>query len=609
MKSVGDLLALGARRQREGRIAKAERSYRNALKRDPVNAEAMHLVGLAAAAMGNANAACVWIAAAIRHEAGAPRYYENLAQMLCELHKYPQAVACCRQGLVVAPDDALLQIGLVRAHLGAGQPLEAAGAAARFLTGRPEADEGWYLLGVALHQVEKFEDAAQALLRSLELCPSRPQAHYNLGLTLTQLGHEKPAEQAYRRALQLAPSFAEACNNLGNLLRRRGLAADAEVFYRRALRLRPSFLEARYNLGLALQSMERLDQAGSCYREVLARDPQLAPAHNNLGNTLLALGSPGQAIRHYDKAASLNESNREYRVNLGMAQLLTGDFNRGWRNYAAREIDTTPIPLWDGSSLQDRRILLRAEQGFGDTIQFIRYARFLKESGANVWTSCPPQLARLLAALPSIDGLAPTEVDLTQFDCCAPLMHLPGLLGTTGDTIPADVPYLTADPQLVQSWGASLRDAGTRLKVGIAWRGSPEHRNDRNRSIEPADLSVLAGTPDTSFISLQAEHHCGDPAAGLPWHPLVRPLADFADTAALMMNLDLVISVDTAVAHLAGALARPVWTLIPFAPDWRWMLGRDDSPWYPTMRLFRQERRGVWSDAMHRVREALMAHS
>jgi len=572
----------------------------------PQNAEAMHRMGLSAAGMGNSDAACVWIAAAIRHDASAARYYQSLAGVLYGQRKYRQAAACYRQGLVVSPDEELLQTGLMRALLGSGQPAEAAAVAAPFLHDHAQADEVWHLLGIALHQAGRFDDAAQALRRAIELCPNNANAHYDLGLAYTHLGDEERAEAAYRYALQAEPSFPEACNNLGNLLRRRGCAADAEACYRRALRLRPHFPEARYNLGLTLQSLDLLEQAETCYRDVLKQDPQLAAAHNNLGNTLLAMGSPARAIGHFGEAAGLKPDNREYLVNLGMAQLLTGDFRAGWQNYARREINSPPnIPLWDGSPLRGRRILLRSEQGFGDTIQFIRYARMLKELGAQVSNSCPSQLARLFDGHPAIDEMVDPDRPSRDYDCYAPLMHLPGILDTRLDTIPADVPYLVADPELVRFWGVSLGNAGGRRRIGIAWRGNPQHLNDGNRSIDPAVLGALAGVPNTRFISLQPEWSGGGFADSLPWQPLSRPLTDFADTAALMMNLELVISVDTAVAHLAGALARPVWALLPFAPDWRWMLARDDSPWYPTMRLFRQKRRGQWPEVIARVRDAL----
>ncbi|SPE39249.1 TPR repeat-containing protein (fragment) [Candidatus Sulfopaludibacter sp. SbA3] len=461
---------------------------------------------------------------------------------------------------------------------------------------------------MTFHQAGRDRESVEALRHAVRLQPAVAELWCDLGIMLAHLEAWDEAEDAYRRAVQVRSDFPEALNNLGNLLRRRGCVSEAIPCYQSALRHRADFVEAHYNLGLALQSFDHLEEAQSCYATVLGLNPRLAAAQNNLANTLQSLGAVSQAMPYYHRAVELAGANTDFRVNLGMAQLLLGQFGEGWRNYSARGADRVPgVALWDGSPLQGRRILLRAEQGFGDTIQFIRYGGMLKQRGGFVLLSCPPALTRLLATAQGIDHLLPEDRELPACDFWAPLLHLPGILQTRLETIPAHTPYLSVDPELARQWVESLRLPASHLKVGIAWRGSPAHHNDGNRSIAPAELAALAEVPDTSFVSLQPGCPGGCPESRLPFVPLGRELTDFADTAALVIGLDLVISVDTSVAHLAGALARPVWTLLPFAPDWRWMRERADSPWYPTMKLFRQSRRKDWPGVLARLREELSA--
>jgi tetratricopeptide (TPR) repeat protein len=564
----------------------------------------MHRSGLAAAACGDFDAARAWIAAAIRRSGPTREYCESLARVFTAEGKNREAAACYEQALVCAPDDVPLRAALARAMLLDRRPREASGIIAALLRDRPGWAEGWHILGAALHECGNLTDAAEALRHAVHLDPDSPEPCFDLALTFARLGHTAQAEDAYRAALRAKPAYPEAHNNLGNLLRRSGRTQSAIPCFQNALQLRPGFVEARYNLGLAMQAVDRLEDARDCYRAVLRRDSALPAAHNNLANTLQDLGLVDQAIPHYERAVLLQPDCAEYRINLGMAQLLTGDFAAGWRNYAFRVAGESGGARWDGSPLKGARILLRAEQGLGDTLQFIRYARQVKENGGSVWVECPAPLSRLLSTHDGLDGLASTA-DALDYPWQTPLLDLPRLFGTMPDSISRDVPYLSADPGLADWWAETLHPSTARMTVGIAWRGSPDHRNDRHRSIPAGDLSALAGLPETRFVPLQKECPSGDAAAALRWQPLARPLTDFADTAALMMNLDLVVSVDTAVAHLAGALARPVWTLLPFAPDWRWMLGREDTPWYPTMRLFRQRARGDWSGVLHRVRSAM----
>ena len=581
MTDTSTRLARGLRRHHAGQLSLAEREYREVLTAEPENAEALHLLGLVAESKGSSEMAAGLVGRAIEIQGPVAEYCATLARVLRSQGKLTQAEACNRQ---------------------------AAGILARQLSAHPDNAEDWRLLGSIFQALDRPGDALEALRRAAELRPDSAEAQYDLGLALSRAGRLDESEQAYRSALRSRPDFPEALNNLGNVLRQLNRAADAVPRYKSALRKRPDFVEAHYNLGLSLQSLDQLPEAERCYRDTLQLQPGLAAAHNNLGNTLQAEGYPSESLAHYSEAVRLEPHNAQFRVNLAMVQLLVGDFENGWRNYSARLSNAPPgLSLWDGSPLDGRPILLLAEQGFGDTIQFIRYARMVKRRGGRVAFSCPAPLTRLLRRAQGIENLLAEGDALPDRGFWAPLMHLPGIFQTTPLNIPIRTPYLAPDPELVRWWAGALPIPASHLKVGIAWRGSAQHHNDRNRSMDPRDLAVLGGLPRVSFISLQPGMEAGAADSGISFAPLPRPLADFADTSALVESLDLVISVDTAVAHLAGASARPVWTILPFAPDWRWMMDRADSPWYPTMRLFRQHHRRDWKGVLAEVRRELEA--
>jgi tetratricopeptide repeat protein/glycosyl transferase family 9 (putative heptosyltransferase) len=368
--------------------------------------------------------------------------------------------------------------------------------------------------------------------------------------------------------------------NLGAERQRAGLLAEAESLYRHALLLRPDLAEAHYNLGTALDQMGRWDEAIAALRQAVALRPDLATAHWNLAAMLLR----------------------------------QGDLPRGWEEYEWRwkipELRlsrvTCPQPQWNGEELMGRRILVYAEQGFGDTIQFARYVPLVARLGGRVMLGCRRELTALLGRLDGVErclpqpGPAPADF---SFHCTLP--SLPRIFGTTTATIPWSGPYLAADAAKAAAWQARLRRDGRR-RIGLVWAGRPTHPNDLNRSIAPDRLRPLADVPDVQWFSLQKGPAAGRISDGLAaltdW---TAEMNDFDDTAALLANLDGVICVDTSVAHLAAALGRPTWVLLPFVPDWRWMLERSDSPWYPTMRLFRQPAAGDWDSVLREVVAAL----
>ncbi|MBV9724475.1 MAG: tetratricopeptide repeat protein, partial [Gammaproteobacteria bacterium] len=416
------------------------------------------------------------------------------------------------------------------------------------------------------------------------------------------------------------PAHADACCALGAALHDLGRLAEAEASCREALRLRPNYFEAHGNLGNALSALGRPVEAEASHREALRLRPNNPEAYGNLGNALYALGRPAEAEASHREALRLRPNFPAAHNNLGYALLLAGRFEEGWKEYewrwkvkpfssSARDFSA---PLWSGEAIGDRTILLHAEQGLGDTLQFCRYAP-LMVCGPRVILEVQAPLVRLLSRLPGVTQIVARGDRLPPFDLQCPLMSLPRAFNTSLETVPAAIPYLSADPALAGDWQERLAGLDG-LRIGLVWAGGQRLNFptaaavDRRRSIALKALAPLGELSGVSFVSLQKDApaaQAADPPHGLILHDFTADLHDFEDTAALIVNLDLVISVDTSVAHLAGALGKPVWLLNRFDTCWRWLLNRDDSPWYPTLRQFRQPRPGDWHSAICAARDAL----
>jgi tetratricopeptide (TPR) repeat protein len=489
---------------------------------------------------------------------------------------------------------------------------------------------------------------AERICRSvLQRQPEQVEALNILGVILCRSGRADAAIAHLQKALTVKPEFLDAWCNLGSALQEQGNLREAIPYYQRAIALNPDYADAHYNLALVLQERDRLEEALAHCRRVVALRPNFADAHYSQGFVLRRLGQLPEAIASYQRAIQIEPDYPEAHKNLGHVLLLKGDFQAGFAEYEWRwrqkHWSPRPFaqPLWDGSPLQGKTILLHAEQGIGDTIQFIRYATLVKNRGGRVFVECPIPLLRLLKTVSGIDQLVAQNSPLPDFDTHAPLLSLPHILGTRLETMPAEVPYLKASgtgiqktqsreqradgeaeiqntqypalstQPLVKTQNSKLKTllhSPPPLKIGIVWAGNPEHKNNRLRSCGLAWFQTLLDVPGVCFFSLQKGTAATDlkEMSGLPIQNLSEQLNDFADTAAAIAQLDLIITVDTAVAHLAGALGKPVWTLLSFSPDWRWMLEREDSPWYPTMRLFRQHQQGDWQTVFEQVREALL---
>jgi tetratricopeptide (TPR) repeat protein len=521
-----------------------------------------------------------------------------------------EAESIYRQILAIHPNDenSLHLLGMVASQR--GQQLEAAGLISRAIEVNPKVAEFHNNLAVVHTALRRHEAAIECCQRALQLNPTSPEIYNNLGNALRDQGRHSEAISAYRTALQYRPNFAAAHNNLGIALRHEGRFDEAVSACQTALRFQPNFPEAYNNLGTALEAQSRIEAALGAYRAALQLRPDLAETHNNLGNALTALGRIDEGLAEFAVALRLAPAYEEARFNCSLAMLLAGDYEHAWPFYESRwnalnlERRHFTQPTWDGSPLDGRRLLIYTEQGFGDSIQFIRYVRLAAASGGEVIVECQPPLFELFRDMPGCSHVIASGDPLPAFDLHLPMLSQPLVHHTTATNIPHEVPYLSADPARTQAWTQRLGSNGTQKRIGLVWAGNPENRRSRQRDIPFDALSPLLAQNAFRFISLQV----GDRRAELRLSRLTSEvfdgapyLKDFADTAALLTQLDLLISADTAAAHLAGAMARPVWTLLPSKPDWRWGLRGENTPWYPTMRLFRQAAAGDWTSVIEQV--------
>lgn len=482
-------------------------------------------------------------------------------------------------------------------------------------------------LAVVLAGSGREDEAEAALRRALELQESHPLAHNNLGLLLCAQGRAAEAQRAFRRALQLREAYPEAHNNLGALLAREGLAAEAEAAYRRALDLRQAYPEAHNNLGVLLSRQGRTAEAEAAHRRALQLREPYPEAHNNLGVLLAARGRTVEAEAAYRRALELEPTHHSARWNLALLQLSLGRYEEGWRNYETRlepawreaphRQPPIRLPRWQGEDLRGKSLLLVCEQGLGDCLQLVRYAPLLAERlrPGRVTLRCPAVLASLLQEVPGIDAAEAQEdgIEVGAHDLWCFLGSLPLLLGTTSvAAIPAALPYLYAPASRMEHWRSRLPAGG--LRVGLVWKSSGTQRNDQRSLSALAALAPLWRVPGVTFVSLQRGPGEDEASAGIPGCALTSvggELGDFADTAAALAQLHLLITVDTAFAHLSAALGRPTWILLAaHGADWRWLRDREDSPWYPgVVRLFRQRAPGDWQPVIARLAEALEALS
>ena len=481
------------------------------------------------------------------------------------------------------------------------------------LRDHPDNTDALFMLGLMSAQTRNLDLAAEYFLETIKTASSHIGAYYNLGNVYRDKGRINDAFRCYQRVIQLNPMHAEAYINLGVIHRTQGRFHEEIQCYQKAIQINPSSAEAFFNLGHVFFDKGQFDKALACYEKVVLLQPSFVHAYMNLGLILRIRGRHEEALSCYQKAIQLNPDDAAAHWNLSNVLLLLGKYAEGWSEFEwfrktedciKRQRNFTQ-PVWNGSDIQNRTILLHAEEGFGDTLQFIRYASLVADRGANVIIECQKELVSLVKNIEGIKDVVPDGGPLSAFDIHCPLMSLPGIFHTTLEDIPARMPYLTADPSSVEKWGRRLQHDGSPLKIGLIWSGGGL---PLKKSASLDMFSPLGKLKDVTFYSLQkgppAEQAKNSPE-GMIFVDYTDELHDFSDTAAFIENLDLVISVDTAVAHLSGALGKPVWTLLPFVPDWRWLLDREDSPWYPSMKLFRQPSLEDWKSVIDKVLDNL----
>jgi tetratricopeptide (TPR) repeat protein len=591
--------------QRCGRAADAERVCREILSVDPGHAQTLHLLGLIEHQRGRPEEAVEHIRTAIMRDGRDPAFHHNLGNVLRALGRLAEAISCYERALALAPTsvDALYNLGNTYQDL--GQPERAAVYFERALRLNPEAIELHNNLGTALQDLGRLDEAIGCYRKALALRPDLVESLDNLAGALQEQGKLNEAQACYERALSLRPDRVESLIGLGVVSRSQGRLEEAVARYQQALALVPDHPETRSNLGVALVDLGQPEEAIPHYERALTVQPNRAETHSNLGIALQRQGRYAEALACYERALAVKPDYAEAHFNRAHTLLSTGELDEGWQEYewrfaVARYDRKFDQPSWSGEPLGGRGILIHAEQGFGDTLQFVRYVSRVAERGGRVVLEVPASLVRLARTVAGVSEVVAAGDPLPSFDCHCPLLSLPRVFKTNLATIPNTVPYLSAPAEPSAVWAERIPTTPG-LRVGVTWAGTAVGAIDL-RFLQP--LWELDGI---SWFSLQVGGRSDDLSSlgGVKIADLSPWLADFAETAAAVCRLDLVISVDTSVAHLAGALGRPTWLLLRYPPEWRWLLEREDSPWYPTARLFRQRKERDWLYVVQEVAAAL----
>jgi Flp pilus assembly protein TadD len=654
MASGTELLNLGIEHHRAGRLGEAEQIYRQILTAEPTRPQPWYLLGLVANQVGKFEVAIELLDHALSL---APDYADAICERgtaLAKLGQRGEAIEQYRRAISLKPSYAEAHYNLGNALLLVGQRVEAVEQFRRSLELKPSFADAHNSLGLVFAEQKQLAEAAACFGRAVELAPTTAGFHHNLGIVLLDQDRVDEAIDSFRRAIELDPNNAETHYKLGGALRQKYNFEGAIASYRRAMELKPRFVGACTDLGVSLHDQQKYEEAEACQLQSLAWDPNSFETHNNIGTLYQDLSRLDEALAHYNRALQLKpkaaetyvnygiiykrlgrleDSERAYQralelkpdyaaAHLGLAtlKLLHGDFENGWPEFEWRwktgqlPPRTYSQPMWNGAPLEEgSTVFLHCEQGFGDAIQFVRFAKVVKENNpaATVIVECEPGLKPLFASLSGFDRLYSRDEELPPFDFYIPMQSLPRVLKTRLETIPSATPYLYVDESLVAKWREKLSPIGG-FRIGINWHGRENHLGAQQRDLPLAELARLGEIPGVRLISLQKGAGQRELGAATERHPIVSFGAEldtasgaFMDTAAIMKNLDLVITSDTSIAHLAGALGVPVWIAITYVPDWRWLLNRADSPWYPTMRLFRQPALGDWPSVFRAIREAL----
>ena len=605
-----------------GRIAEAAGSYEAALALRPEDTTALYNRGNALAALGQLEEALACFDRVVGLDPTDAAVFNNRGVALRGLLRDSDALASFDAALALRPEypEALNNRGNALQAL--GLHAQAIASYERALRERPDYAEALNNRGNAMLALERLGEALENYDRALSIQPGYAEALNNRSTALLLLSRPEEALQAARQALEAHADYPEALGNQGKALQALGRHDEALQLYEKAHRLRPADADGLNNLGNALHALGCYQEALERYEQALRLQPESVEALNNRGNVLQALRRPEAALASYARALAIEPQDAEAHWNEALARLSVGDYERGWEQYEWRwrvrslglPGNQTHRPPWRGrEDIAGKTVLLHAEQGFGDAIQFVRYAPLVAARGARVVLACAEPLRALFETVHGVGSVfIPEQLALT-FDFQAPLMSLPLAFGTTLEDLPSRIPYVRAPGEKAAAWRRRLMAQGAGFKVGFAWSGNPRFGAARLKACPVELLRALTAVPGCVFVSLQtgdAADEAARLAGGDP--PIIEAgpeLGAFDDTAALLSSLDLVISIDTAVAHLAGALGKPVWIMLPYAADWRWLMDREDSPWYPSARLYRQPHPGDWASVVKRLAADLAQRS
>jgi tetratricopeptide (TPR) repeat protein len=595
--------------QRQGRLADAERACQRILTADSRHFAANYLLGIIALQQGHFEIAETRLRLAVEINPNVASAYRDLGIALGQLGRADEAFASFDRAMALKPDYAELfgHRGNVLQQLGRFE--ESLANYDKAITGRAASPIVHYNRGAALSHLSRLDEALESFDRAIALKPDYFGAHAKRATVLMELRRHDDALASFDRAIALKPDHAETFYNRGLAFQELARSADAIANYDRAIALKGGFAAAFNNRGNALKDLQRFEEALSDYDQAIAASPDFAEAFYNRGVVLLELKRPEEALASYDRAIMLQPDYPEAHFSRGLCKLAMGlaagwnDFEHRWRLKNYPTIDSgTDAPPWSGEELRGRSILVCAEQGLGDVIQFSRYLPQLAESGADVSFLAPEKLHGILSGLPGKVRLISAVTRKERFDFRCALMSLPQLLGADLTNIPGSIPYLAVDPTRAAEWQRRMGPHG--FKIGISWQGALWHGGAAivGRSIPLMEFLPLSQIPGVRLISLQKGHGV-EQLATLPSRMMVETLGDnfdggqqaFADTVAVAEHLDLIITCDTSIAHVAGACGRPTWIALQYVPEWRWLLAGGGSPWYPTARLFRQQMRGDWS--------------
>ena len=582
MNDISEILEVAIQSHQTGNLQKAEQLYSQVIEKNPDHPVALHALGIVAHQKGQNDIATDLLARAITSNPQNSQFHNTQGIVLEAIGKTDEAITSYKKAI-------LLNINYAEAYLN---------------------------LAIALMESDNFIAAVEKCNQIISLFGGSAQAYNLMGYCLQRQSKLSEAIQSYRQAIHLEPDFAEPYNHIGVIFNHQERYNQAVESCRKALELDPDYVEAYNSLGVALNGIGFYDEAVTNFQKAISLNPEYLDSYYNLGNNLRKQNQCTQAIQLYKKAIQIDPDCAKAHWNLSIVFLLTGRFSQGWTEYKwRRELGLVSYPheydqpYWDGSSFAGKRLLVHYEQGFGDNIQFVRYLPMVKQLGGTVILEMVKPLYQLFKRINGVDEFVQASSDSTppdvDFDIHISTLDMPRLFGTTLENIPCKVPYLYAESAKVECWRNKL-DSGS-FKVGLVWAGDARHGNDHNRSCSLKYFAPLVKIEGVKLYGLQKEvsGQLTELAANMGIRCLGEQFKDFSDTAAAIENMDLVISVDTSVLHLAGAMGKPAWALIPFVPDWRWLLDRQDCPWYPTMKLFRQKERGNWDELFARVSQQL----